>query len=322
MMSRIVRALEQPKWLTQLSLGLTVLTFLLIFLGGLTRAYGAGLACPDWPKCFGQWIPPMNSLVFLEWFHRLAAATVSTIFLVLTGWVLLVPAFRARYGAILGTSVLLIFVQIILGKLTVEKLLKPEWVFLHLGTALAFYGCLLVTTLQMQRHQQPTPDGPMGGRPAIPAGVWTLSLLSVIAVYGQALLGVAVSSHYAALACPDWPLCNGMLFPPMGGAVGLQVIHRFGAYTVAGLVLALMLIARQSADPRIRRGTALAFGLVLAQITLGVVNVFLLIPPFLSGLHLATAVALWTTLITVTLTAQGQRRTQPTLTGIPMVPAQ
>jgi cytochrome c oxidase assembly protein subunit 15 len=317
MQSRIVRTLDQPRRLTQLSVGLTVLTFLLIFLGGLTRAYGAGLACPDWPKCFGRWIPPMNGLVFLEWFHRLAAATVSTIFLGLVVWVLLVPAFRSRYGAVMAAAVGLIVVQIVLGKLTVEKLLKPEWVFLHLGTALAFYGCLLVTSLWLSRdHSTDRPYHPL------PAGVWALALVSVVAVYGQALLGVAVSSNYAALACPDWPLCNGMLFPPLAGAVGLQVIHRLGAYTVAGIVLALMLLARKSADARIRNGTSLAFGLVLLQIILGVVNVWLRIPPYVSGLHLATAVALWTTLISVTVTAHGQRRSLPRLTGTPMVTAQ
>ena len=58
-----------------LSAHLVVAVIALVVIGGATRVMEAGLACPDWPLCFGSFLPgrQMNVQVFLEWFHRLDA---------------------------------------------------------------------------------------------------------------------------------------------------------------------------------------------------------------------------------------------------------
>lgn len=64
---------------------LVVALVALVAIGGATRVMEAGLACPDWPLCYGVLLPgqQMNMQVFLEWFHRLDAFVVGVALLVL-----------------------------------------------------------------------------------------------------------------------------------------------------------------------------------------------------------------------------------------------
>ena len=65
-----------------------VLTYALIVLGALVRTTDSGLSCPDWPTCYGHWVPLPSDLaevpnlgytygqVMLEWVHRLIAGVI------------------------------------------------------------------------------------------------------------------------------------------------------------------------------------------------------------------------------------------------------
>ena len=100
---------------------LVALCFGLIVLGALVRVHGAGLACPDWPLCFGRVLPEMNLEVAFEWTHRLVAGSVGLFFVALSVRALRRPEMR-DVRPILAVAAMLLATQILLGALTVWKL--------------------------------------------------------------------------------------------------------------------------------------------------------------------------------------------------------
>jgi cytochrome c oxidase assembly protein subunit 15 len=173
---------------------IAIATLLLMAIGSATRVTNAGLACPDWPLCYGTLFPgqQMNLQVFLEWFHRLDAALigVSTIGLVVLSW----WHRRVLSGWLPWMSSLafgLILFQGILGGLTVTQLLRFDIVTAHLGTALLFFITLLVMGMLLLPYRATGTVGRLR---------W-VSLTAATLVYLQSLTGGLVGSRWALHQC-------------------------------------------------------------------------------------------------------------------------
>jgi heme a synthase len=231
-------------------------TLLLMAVGSATRVMNAGLACPDWPLCYGQLVPTaqMNLQVFLEWFHRLDAALIglSTLLLVVWAW----WKRQELPSWLLGVTIFaltLILVQGGLGAFTVTELLRFDIVTAHLGTALLFFSTMLTigtALLPAQLYNAP---------PAI-SSYW-VSLTAAICVYVQSLLGGLVGSSWALHKCLDnLALCQ-VMNSHLIGVIPATVVS----------VSAVFVVWRNSNLPLYYRHlAALTGGLLVAQILLGV----------------------------------------------------
>lgn len=265
-------------------------------LGAWTRVANAGLACPDWPLCHGKLIPPLTYEIMLEYFHRLAVSLVSCSLVLVSVLVYANSERRQRFGKLLGLAWVLLFAQIIFGGLTVLKLLKGEIVATHLALGLSFFGTLLYTTLQAYRSEGRGPKIPLPRNAALAFYL----RVCLCAVFFQVILGGMVSSHYAGLACPDFPTCQGLWFPGFLGNVGLHFIHRCGAVIVSLLLFraALRLVGLGEVGAGILWGVLL-LALVVLQWGLGITMIYLQIPQFMSVAHLATAILIFALLLVV-----------------------
>jgi len=299
-----------------------VAAFCLVVLGAYVRLSNAGLGCPDWPLCYGRAMPAQiadaasAAKAWKEMAHRYLAGSLGILIVVLAA-----AAWRLRRSHRLATVIIaLVALQATLGMWTVTMLLKPAIVTAHLLGGMATLA--LLTWLALA--QWPHAEG------AAMRALRLIAVLALTALAVQIALGGWVSANYAALACPDLPLCRGKLVPPMDFANGFHVVRELGqtaegtplspdALTAihwshrafALVVVALAWIASARAwrlAPGLARLVAAAAAL---QFALGVANVATGLPLALAAAHNAGAALLLVSLVVLNFFAFRALRPAP-----------
>ncbi len=273
----------------KLAVAAAVATFALIAIGGLVRATDSGLGCPDWPLCFGDWLPPADLHAWIEHSHRLTAAVFVG---PLVGALGLITVFtrRRRDPPLLAAAVVagvLVIVQSLLGAAVVLQGLAAELVTAHLAMALTVFAAVIFIA-ERATH------GPMPAAHAR-AGMTRLLGVTALAIVAQMLLGSWVTGQHAGLAYADFPLMNGSMLPAViGDQQAVHLAHRLMSLVVAGLVVWGALSVRRSTDVRLPRTLALwMVVLVVVQIALGGLNVVSRLSALFVVPHLAVGAALW-----------------------------
>lgn len=276
---------------SSLILAACFLTLAVVLLGAYTRLMEAGLGCPDWPGCYGLWRAPINDIkAHIEMVHRYFASSLALFILMITGMTLFSPQKSIQKNQkILALSLVGVVVfQGLLGMWTVTLKLLPIVVMAHLLGGLLLLSLLFC--LWMMQSSSPY-------RSSIIVSPQTryLAIAALTMVCLQIALGGWTSTNYAALSCPDFPLCQNQIWPKMSwqafnliGAAHLEkplnymslearttihMAHRLGALITS--VLIIMLSKALWHDKKI---IIPILGLLILQVSLGITNVLALLP--------------------------------------------
>jgi heme a synthase len=293
-----MQRLRLLKRLSSIVIGLSLVT---MFLGPLVRAESAGLACPDWPLCHGLVVPWGHGYqVFLEWIHRVAGGITALALGACVFAALRDASLRAAFGVPALLALGLMITQILLGMLTITKQLDAYVVKSHLLNAILFLSAVVYMRQTARRAidasaiEAGAAEAPTNRLSVAASGVF-LALIFI-----QLFLGGRVSTNYAGLVCPAFPACyvaettgadgvtkrDPVYLPPLIGATEMHMTHRFMAYFLFALAVALVALAEITRWPAARAKLAwLLLTLILLQIFIGVVNVLNYVPVTITVLH-------------------------------------
>jgi len=275
----------------------TLATYFLIFMGGLVRVSGAGMGCPDWPKCFGRWIPPLNvaqlppdispasfnlTLAWIEYFNRFCGMMVG-ILIVITAFLALIhyrKTPRLLYPT-LAAAVLVAF-EGWQGSVVVDSELAPFVVTIHMVLSLVIVS-LLMYVMQESYHLEHAGSGEESYYPRrVRVWVGLLWLGGILVI----ILGSQVREAVAGIA---------EIYPLWSSAKWLSIVGLIGdLHLILGIVLALftlfvgfsLLRLSQRPSALVKQSVWGLLILIAVQLVLGLVFVAVGMSPILELFHL------------------------------------
>lgn len=178
-------------WLRRLSLLCAGMTILLMGLGAWVKANGAGLSCPDWPQCYGEWLPPFPShdnggtyqghpvsyteaQILYEWTHRFVVSLLLVPLVAFAGLALATKEANPLVRRLAAAGLGLYAFQAFLGAVTVVTGNPPWATTAHLVTATLFLTTLVVaaTAARLRPERDPEPAAPEPPKPRTVAYVY------------------------------------------------------------------------------------------------------------------------------------------------------
>jgi len=274
-------------------LGFSVIGILIqITLGGVVRVTGSGDGCPDWPQCFGRWIPPWEYHAILEYSHRSTGTVVGIIMLLA-----LVRTFqkyrtdRSLLYILIAAFVLVGIVGIIGGQVVLNDL-NPAIRTAHLALAemvllLMIIAYVIAATNPLTRVFNVAQS--LEGRQVRNLAMWA-AIIALVAL----LSGAYVVWRNAGAVCGSWPLCGGALIPEIE-LTFIHMVHR----VLAGVSVLLAAYAahrayRLDGASKLLRGSAVAVGVViLMQVFIGAANPWTDFETWAKASHLSMATVMF-----------------------------
>jgi cytochrome c oxidase assembly protein subunit 15 len=315
-----------------LALGSAILTWPLITFGAFVRLKGAGLACPDWPLCYGQLIPPPGYEIALEVGHRFVAAFLGILIVAMV-----ILAYRSeryrQYRTLSVLSLVLVSVQGIFGGLTVTMSLEPVIVTTHLIGGNLTFAVLVYFAWRTFNEGKPQRSfrwpslrtwSPLQRK----VGLMCAILFVILASGGKN------STTYSGYSCSAFPGCHpgaefsysvpapdGSLnvpdsfvgrFMPQNFNEWIHMFHRFAAvFGGSFLMFAAWRHLWRQQDPGLRSAGLAVMVLIPTEVAVGILNALYRIPVPVSALHTAIAATLVGILTYALTVAAFQMEPQP-----------
>ena len=271
----------------------TILSYLLIFVGGLVRVSGSGMGCPDWPRCFGRWIPPTNVdqipsyidptafnivLAWIEYGNRSLGVLVGFSIIVLN--IIAIYYFRKEAKLFISAilSLILVLANGALGAIVVSSVLNPFLVSLHMILALMLVSVLSYACIESYKLIHVEKFKNLEGDKTLSNSL----ILFWILIFVEILLGTGIRTNLELVSIENPLLSKGELLNALDS---YKYFHSFLGFTLLFLSIYIYVKLKNNSLYIVKFLGIFILGMIIVQIFLGEMMVFFELPQLTRLFH-------------------------------------